>query len=142
MVFNVVFSLCLFHFQWSVSTARQCGTDLPALCRGVPRVALPKGGTAADSVASSALHCGGPGEQWARWLRPHHRLREACRELSWSPALPGARRHPGAPGWRPAGFPKATEGALLQPTAWGEGGPLPAGHSASGHQPSHRSFPL
>lgn len=138
-LFNLVsspFSSCSQRF---VPAAGQRGADLSPLLWGHTGLALSQRSPAPHPVSAPALHGGGPQRQqlWA-----HHCLRQALWGVPRSPALPGERWGPRAPGRRPPGILPPAEGALLQPPAWGEGGPLPAGYTASGHQQEDRLISL
>lgn len=125
--------------QWLVTAAGKRGADLPPLLRGHARLAVSQRGSAPQPFTPSALcSCGTRQQQ----LRPHHGVREAVRAVPRSPALSGERRRPGAPGRGPSRVLSPTQGSLLQPPAWREGGPFPASYTSSGHQQEDRLLPL
>lgn len=125
--------------QWLVTAAGKRGADLPPLLRGHAGLAVSQRGPAPQPFTPSALCSRGARQQQ---LRPHHGVRQTIRAVPRSPALSGERRCPGAPGRGPTRVLSPTQGSLLQPTTWREGGPFRASYTSPGHQQEDRLLPL
>lgn len=128
-----------FASQWIVPAAGQRGADFPPLLRGHSGLAVSQRSPASHPLTPSAL--GGCGA-WRKQLGTHHSLRQARGAFQWGPALPGERWGPGAVGGGSPGVLSPTKGSLLQPPAWGEGGPVPASNPSPGHQQEDRFLSL